>query len=80
MFWSAQALARQAARVTHLNYSIVVPWREVRGVLDLLGREAAAAFKPRPVGNRAVIDCELETDAKLILSSCSHARRLKPSR
>lgn len=65
------------AKIVH---SVLVPWADVRGALDLLGHSAAADFKARPVGNRVVIDCEAETDAMLLTEAFAHARRLEAER
>lgn len=56
------------------NYSVLIPWENVRSALDLLDKSAAGAYKPRPVGNRVVVDLELEEDALLVTRSFAHAR------
>lgn len=53
---------------------VYVPWGDVREALDLLARSARGAFKPRPIGNRVVFECELEEDARRLTRTFVHAR------
>ncbi|HEX8055288.1 MAG TPA: hypothetical protein VF481_01395 [Novosphingobium sp.] len=73
---SGGGLSDQSWRMAE-PYSVFVPWENVRGALDLLTKSASGHYKPRPLGNRAVIDFEREDDALLVTRAFAHTRLLK---
>lgn len=55
-------------------HTVYVPWSDVREALDLLALSARGAFRPRPIGNRVVFECEREEDARRLTEAFVHAR------
>lgn len=58
-------------------HRVQIPWQGARTALDLLQQTARGAYRPHPIGNRAVIDCSEPSDAEDLVKAIQGARIIR---